>query len=123
MIIRKESLMKIRSVLIVVILTATAAVTNAESPSEAKQCKSDLIGQTMGGRERCWKFQSADQIKELVIQNKREDGQNRVYSITVMLQDPRVPGKYKAEAQLVYEKVDGKAKITNVGLISITKIE
>ena len=115
--------MKIRSVLIVVILTATAAVTNAESPSEAKQCKSDLIGQTMGGRERCWKFQSPSQIKELVIQNKREDVQKRVYSITLILQDPKVPGKYKAEAQVVYEKVDGQMKIKSVGLISIAKIE
>jgi len=39
------------------------------------------------------------------------------------LQDPRAPGKYKAEALLVYEKADGQWKIKSVGLISMTKIE
>ena len=113
--------MKIISLFVLFILTATTVF--AEQRSEIEQCRSDLIGQTMGGRERCWKFQSPSQIKELVIQNKREDVQKRVYSITLILQDPRVPGKYKAEAQVVYETVDGQMKIKNVGLISIAKIE
>ena len=115
--------MKIMSSLILIILTVTIGFTNAERPLEADQCKLDLIGQTMGGREKCWKFQSVNQIKELVIQNKGEDGQKRVYSISLILQDPRVPGKYKAEAQVVYEKVGRQWKIKQVGLISIVKSE
>jgi hypothetical protein len=115
--------MKIMSILALIIVPVAIGFTYAEQPSEASQCKSDLIGQTMGGREKCWKFQSANQIKELVIQNKREDAQKRVYSISLILQDPRVPGKYKAEAQLVYEKVDRQWKIKHVGLISLVKIE
>src|SRR5437016_285435 len=99
--------MKTMSILILVILCVTIGFTNAEQPLEADQCKSDLIGQTMGGREKCWKFQSENQIKELAVQNKQEDVQKRVYSVALVLQDPRAPGKYKAEAQVVYEKVGG----------------
>jgi len=115
--------MKIMSLLALVILTAPIRFANAEEPPEVAQCKSDLIGKTMGGRERCWHFQSANQIKELAIQNKREDGQKRLYSVNLVLQDPRVPGKYKAEALLVYEKVDGQTKLKSVGLVSMKKIE
>jgi DNA-directed RNA polymerase specialized sigma24 family protein len=35
----------------------------------------------MGGREKSWKFQSPEQIKELVIKTKTEDAQKRVYAI------------------------------------------
>ena len=114
--------MKIKSLLALFVLTIPLGFTNAQ-PSEVVQCKSDLIGKTMGGREKCWKFQSMDQIKELAIQNKQEDGQQRRYSVSLVLQDPRAPGKYKAEALLVYEKADGQWKIKSVGLISMTKLE
>ena len=115
--------MKIRSILVLVILTVGIGLTNAQQPAEVEQLKSDLIGQTMGGREKSWAFQSVDQIKELIIQNKGEDEQKRMYSITLVLQDPRVPGKYKAEAQVVYEKVATQSKIKSVGLVSLVKIE
>jgi hypothetical protein len=115
--------MKIMSILALALLTVGIGLTNAQQPAEVDQLKSDLIGQTMGGREKSWAFQSVDQIKELVILNRGEDEQNRVYSITLVLQDPRVPGKYKAEAQVVYEKVDTQSKIKSVGLVSLIKIE
>jgi hypothetical protein len=115
--------MKIMSTLVAVILSLAPGFTNAEPRSDADQCKFDLVGQTMGGRERCWKFQSPDQVKELVIQNRREDAQQRVYFVTLVLQDPRVPGKYKAEAQVVYERVGNRWKIEHVGLTSIAKSE
>jgi hypothetical protein len=115
--------MKIMSIWIVVILTSALALRNAEQPSEVEQLKSALIGHTMGGREKGWKFQSVDQIKELVIQNKVEDAQRRTYSITLELQDPRVPGKCKAEARVVQEKVGTRWEIKSVGLISMVKIE
>ena len=115
--------MKIMRTLVLVILSVAPGFTNAEPSSEVDQCKSDLIGQTMGGREKCWKFQSQNQIKKLVIQNKREDARNRVYFVTLVLEDPRVPGKYTAEAEVVYQKVGKGWKIEHVGLTSIVKSE
>ncbi len=60
-------------------MTLMGVLTFFLSASEVDQLKSDLVGQIMGGREKCWKFQSIDQIKELVIKNKTEDAQKRVY--------------------------------------------
>lgn len=91
--------------------------------TEVEQMKSDLIGKVMGGREKAWKFQSVAQIKELAINNKQESAQQRVYSITLKLQDSRVPGAYKAEAEVTYEKADSKWEIKVVGLRSLVKIE
>lgn len=91
--------------------------------SEVEQMKSDLMGQNMGGREKGWKFQSPDQIKELVIIDKKEDAQKRVYDVTMKLQDPRSPGMYQAEAVVTYEKVDSAWKVKVVGLKSMMKIQ
>ena len=60
--------------------------------AESDQLKSALVGQCMGGREKCWKFQSADQIKELVIKNKTQDAQKQVYTIALQLQAANVSG-------------------------------
>jgi len=114
--------MKIFS-LFVPLIIAIAGLGNANQESEVDRMKSDLVGKGMGGREKCWYFQSTDQIKECIIQNKTEDAQKRVYSISLELQDSRVPGKYKADAQVVYEKVGNEWKVKHVGLISIEKIE
>src|SRR5438552_11868926 len=65
--------------------------------AEADQLKSDLVGQCMGGREKCWKFQSADQIKELVIKNKTEDAQKRVNTVALQLQAANANAKYRSE--------------------------
>ena len=103
-----------------VVAGSLAAATQA---SEVEQLKSDLIGQCMGGREKCWKFQSVDQIKELVIKNKTEDAQKRVYTIALQLQAANATGKYAAEARVEYTKAATGWKIKQVGLLSIKKIE
>src|SRR3989442_15924246 len=90
--------------------------------AESDQLKSDLIGQCMGGREKCWKFQSVDQIKELVIKNKTEDAQKRVYTISLKLQAATASGKYAAEARVEYTKVGTGWRIKQVGLLSLAKI-
>lgn len=93
-----------------------------QDPS-ADQMKSDLIGKTMGGREKGWKFQSVDQIKELTIRDKKEEADRRVYTITLKLQDPRVSEAYTAEAEVTYEKVDSEWKLKVVGLRTLKKAE
>src|SRR5438093_7941309 len=89
--------------------------------AEADQLKSDLVGQCMGGREKCWKFQSAQQIKELVIKNKTEDSQKRVYTIALKLQASKASGIYAAEARVEYTKTATGWKIKQVGLLSLAK--
>ena len=92
------------------------------SASEVDQLKVDLIGQTMGGREKSWKFQSVDQIKELVIKNKTEDLQKRVYTIGLQLQAAG-GDKYAAEAKVEYWKTTSGWKIDHVGLLSLKKMD
>ena len=91
--------------------------------AESDQLKSDLVGQCMGGREKCWKFQSRDQIKELVIKNKTEDSQKRVYTIALQLQAGPTSGRYAAEARVEYTKAGAGWKIKQVGLLSLAKVE
>src|SRR6266496_5186297 len=91
--------------------------------AESDQLKSDLVGQCMGGREKCWKFQSVDQIKELVIQNKTEDARKRVYTVALQLQAANAKGKYAAEARVEYTKAGTAWKIKQVGLLSMKKVE
>jgi hypothetical protein len=90
---------------------------------ESETLKSDLVGQCMGGREKCWKFQSVDQIKELVIKKKTGDAQKRVYTIALQLQAAKGKGKYAAEARVEYTKTGTVWKLKQVGLLSIKKIE
>ena len=91
--------------------------------AESDQLKSDLVGQCMGGREKCWRFQSADQIKKLVIKNKTEDAKKRVYTIELELQAANANGKYAAEARVEYTKTGTVWTIKQVGLLSLKKIE
>ena len=91
--------------------------------AESDQLKSDLVGQCMGGREKCWKFQSADQIKELVIKNKTEDTRKRVYTVALQLQAANASAKYAAEARVEYTKTGTVWKIKQVGLLSLKKID
>src|SRR5580765_6375320 len=91
--------------------------------SESDQLKSDLVGQCMGGREKCWRFQSTDQIKELVIKNKTEDARKRVYTVAMELQAGNINAKYAAEARVEYTKAANGWKIKQVGLLSMKKIE
>ena len=91
--------------------------------AQSDQLKSDLVGQCMGGREKCWKFQSADQIKKLVIKNKTEDAKKRVYTLALELQAANANGKYEAVARVEYTKTGTEWKIKQVGLLSLKKIE
>ena len=91
--------------------------------SEVDQLKSDLVGQCMGGREKCWKFQSRDQIKELQIKDKIEDARKRVYTVALQLQASKSSGTYAAEARVEYVKTGTKWTIRNVGLLSLAKMD
>ena len=114
-----EGLMKA----VIVILSFALIVGYAFQGWEGERIKSDLIGRMLGERETGLIFQSRSQIKELLINDKREDEQQRVYSITLTLQDPRVPGLYKAEADVTYTKVDSRWEVEDVGLKSLIKVE
>ena len=89
---------------------------------EIQQMKSDLIGKVMGGREKCWKFQSLSQIKSLEIKTKNDEGMKQVYTIELQLKDSRVPGVYRAEADVTYQQINGKWMIQVVGLIDQKKV-
>ena len=105
------------------VISMLAVNGQAEPFAEVAQLKTDLIGHTMGGREKTWKFQSVDQIKDLVITDKTETGPLRTYFITLELQDPRAAGKYRAQAQVRYKKAATQWALQSVGLTSMTKIE
>jgi hypothetical protein len=94
----------------------------AQTPS-AGQMSSDLVGQTMGGRQRCWKFQSIDQIKELTIKDKTETARQCIYTIALQLQATNAPAKYAAEARVEYCKAGAGWKLNQVGLLSLKKIK
>ena len=104
-------------------ILVAAGVALAARASEGDQMKSDLVGQCMGGREKCWKFQSADQIKKLVIKNKTEEAKKRVYTVALQLQAGQGSAKYSADARIEYTKTAGGWKIKQVGLLSLRKIE
>jgi hypothetical protein len=104
-------------------LLLAAGVALAARASEADELKADLVGQCMGGRERCWKFQSTDQIKDLAVKEKSEDSQKRVYTVALTLQASKGSGKYSADARIEYIKTAGGWKIKQVGLLSIRKID
>jgi|SRR3954468_16777183 len=105
------------------VIVMAGALALSLAGSEVDQLKNDLVGQTMGGREKSWKFQSADQIKELVIKNKAESGQKRVYTIGLQLEAAPSTGRYTAEARVEYEKAVTGWKIKHVGLLSLRKLE
>jgi hypothetical protein len=91
--------------------------------SEVDQLKADLVGQCMGGREKCWRFQSANQIKELVIKHKTEDAQKRVYTLALKLQASKTSATYAAEARVEYAKAGARWIFRQVGLLSIRKVD
>src|SRR5207249_1562089 len=111
--------MKLNSLLTTIVLAGWLAM--PVQASEADQLKSDLVGQCMGGREKCWKFQSLDQIKELVVKDKTEDSQKRVYTVALQLQAAKGSGKYAAEARVEYVRTAAGWKVKQVGLLSLKK--
>ena len=101
---------------------AMAVSTPPNDTAEVSRLKSDLIGQTMGGREGCWKFRSPDQIKELTIKDKTEEAQQRIYTIALQLQAAEGAAKYTADARVTYAKTREAWKIQSVGLLSLKKM-
>ena len=102
-------------------LLASALALCAQTPT-ATQMTSDLVGHTMGGRLRCWKFQSIDQIKQLSIEHKDYNARQCTCTIGLLLQATNAPAKYSAEARVHYTKTDAGWKLDQVGLLSLKKI-
>ena len=101
---------------------ALAVATTPSNSAEVSRLKSDLIGQRMGGREGCWKFRSPDQIQGLVIKDKTEEAQKRIYTIALQLQAAEGGAKYTADARVTYVKTRETWKIQSVGLLSLKKM-
>jgi len=113
--------MKRKSFLMV--LTAAGALALSAQAADVDQLKSDLLGQTMGGREKCWKFQSPDQIRNLTIKKKDEDLRKRVCIVALQLQATKGGPRYAAEARVEYARTGSGWKVQQVGLLSLTKVE
>ena len=101
---------RIFSVVLVVLFTGCASL--IRSDTQIEQFKKDLIGHTMGGREKSWKFQSVDQFKRFTVLAQLG---NRVFVRMIL----KGEGTYLADAVLTYS--DGKLK--TVGLLYIEKID
>lgn len=101
---------------------AGALALSAQTPT-AEQIKSQLIGHTMGGRQRCWKFQSPDQIKELTLKHKTVTARQCVCVIALRLQATNAPAQYVAEARVQYTKTAAGWTFNHVGLLSLRKIK
>ena len=100
-----------------------SALALAQPAPEPQLMKADLIGHSMGGREKCWKFQSLDDIKVLVVKSQTADAQKRVYTIALKLQAPKGGQTYAAEARVEYVKVDQQWRIKQIGLLSLKPAE
>jgi hypothetical protein len=94
----------------------------AQTPT-ADQLKSGLIGHTMGGRYRCWKFQSIDQIKELTIKGKTEKADQCTYLVALRLQATNSPATYAAQALVACTNTLKGWTVDHVGLLSLQKIK
>ncbi len=110
-----------KSLLITTVLALGLAI--GAHAAEADQLKADLVGQSMGGRENCWKFQSSDQIKALTIQKKDEDLKKRVYEIELQLQAAKDAPRYNATARVEYTRTGSGWKIKQVGLLSLRQLK
>jgi len=102
-------------------LSLAGVLAFAAPVSEVEQLKKDLVGHTIGGREKCWKFQSTEQIKDLVIASKTEDEQKRVITISLNLKASQTGALYRAEAQVEYAKSGQKWRVKHVGLLSLAR--
>jgi hypothetical protein len=108
---------------ILITILAAGALALPLRAADEEQLKSGLMGHTMGGREKSWKFQSRDQIKELWIKGKTEEPQRCVYTIKLRLQCTETGCKYIAEARVECAKADTGLKVSQVGLLSIEKMK
>lgn len=100
-----------------------AALTLLARGSEEDELKTQLVGHCMGGREKCWKFQSREQIKALTIKSKTEGAARRVCVVSLQLQATNSAHRYSAEARVEQVKTSEGWKIKQVGLLSLAKME
>src|SRR5437867_344417 len=107
--------MKPRHLLFPAALLLAGALAAQTPMVEMEQLKADLVGHSMGGRERCWKFQSRDQIKALSVKSRSEDAAKRVVTVSLRLEADRSCGAFNAEARLEYAKENGAWKLRQVG--------
>jgi hypothetical protein len=103
-------------------LVAGVLTLSAQTPT-AEQMKSDLLGHTMGGRQKCWKFQSLDQIKALTIKDQTEHARQYTCTLALELQATNAPAKYAAEARVEYIRMGTGWKLDHVGLLSLKRIK
>jgi hypothetical protein len=116
--------MRIMSVKSFLITMAVAGMTMLSTKAaEVDQLKSDLIGHSMGGREKCWKFQSTDQIQQVTIKKKEEELGKRIYTVALQLRAAKDSARYAAEARVEYVRTGGVWKVQQVGLLSLSKVE
>jgi hypothetical protein len=108
---------------ILITILAAGALALPMRAADEEQLRSGLIGHTMGGREKSWKFQSPDQIKELWIKGKTEEPQRCIYTISLRLQCTDTGCKYVAEARVECAKADTGWKVNQVGLLSLAKVK
>lgn len=87
---------------------------NIKPTSEVDKIKRDLIGQTMGGREKAWKFQSPEQIRDLKILSRDGD----TITVSMVLHDDRTTKFFQANAILTYRN----GKLISVGELFIRQI-
>lgn len=104
-------------------LAVSLAQAEPASSMEAAVLRDDLIGHTMGGRERAWHFQGPEQIHDLQIESVEQGDDERCVRFTCTLRDERVPGGFAATAQADYRQEDGAWVLRTVGLLSMRKVE
>ena len=107
---------------IIAVLLGSALASSGQIPPP-EQMKSDLVGHTMGGRQKSWKFQSTDQIKEIHIREKNEQTYHGTCTVDLELQAANSHARYAAEARVEYVKTASGWKLDHVGLLSLKKIK
>lgn len=105
------------------LILLVGALTLSAAPSEIEQMKAALVGHTMGGREKSWKFQSPDQIKRLVIKSRIQDGRRQVCTVALELQATNSTARYAGEARVEYWQTPAGWKVDHIGLLSLKKME
>lgn len=111
------------AMLLAIVGVGASAFAASTEPISADRLRSDLVGHSMGGRERGWMFQSREQIQDLVIQRIHETEESCTAEFSCLLQDPRVPWTYEAEAVATYHRIDDAWVLWTVGMRTLHKVE
>jgi len=103
--------------LLAAVLGAAPAHASKSDKKLIKQLRADLVGQSMGGREKCWSFQSVKQILSLEIDERVEERDRRIYDVSLQLCDDPARGTYDARARMTYERDGSRWELKHVGLL------